>query len=874
MAESMKQAVSIVPLKGGSNYATWKVQCAMTLKKEGVWNIVDGTEAAPARTAGEKERERYATRRDKALATIVLSVDPSLLYLVGADPDDPVIVWNKLKEQFQKKSWVNRLNLRRKLHSLKLNDSESVQEHIKTMMETFHELSVVGDAIDDDDKVVFLLASLPHSYTTLVTALEASATVPEMDVVLEKLLHEERKHKERDESQSDGAYTAKNRSRSRGPKCYNCQKLGHIQRNCPERTRSSFESRSSSSEHSKSRSSEQSFKPDKKWKSKRSGQHAHSAKTRVKESDSDDSVVGLVTYQVLSAATVPDEAESWIVDSGATCHLCNDRSMFTVFNDLESPQEIVLGDRHTLDAVGIGDVILNLVVNGKNKRRRLRDVLYVPQLVYNLLSVSKATETGKRVKFSSEGLKILDCDDRVIAVGVKRGNLYYLNCHKYMDTQVHISDAPLKNESNELTWHRRLGHLNEKSLRMLTSKHLVDNFTYNDSIRIPFCESCVKGKLHKKPFQNSKRQFKVPLELVHSDVCGPISSKSLSGAKYFVTFIDAKTHYTWVYFLKSKDEVFSKFLEWKALVERMSAYKIKTLRTDNGGEYTSREFNKYLRTEGIRHELTVPKTPEQNGVAERLNRTLVEGVRAMLTDSQLPHKFWAEALSTVVYLRNRSYSSVVSGMTPFQAWSGNRPSLENLRIFGCTAYSHISKDERKKLDSKARKCIFLGYGEATKGYRLYDPVKGRVIHSRDVIFDESAMGIKEKEKFEDVQPTVQIPTIDENEENNGNEENEDQNSSEEPRNLRRSERVRRRPQCYGEWTHMSIEKTEPTTIDEVRLSPDKTLWEEAMETELKSIKDNDVWDLVELPKGKKTVGCRWVFKRKLGSNGSIERYKA
>ena len=119
-----------------------------------------------------------------------------MLYLVGADPEDPVVVWNKLKEQFQKKTWVNRLNLRRKLHSLKLNDSGSVQDHVKTMMETFHELSVVGDAVKDDDKVVFLLASLPESYTTLVTALEASATVPETDAVIEKLLHEERKHKE------------------------------------------------------------------------------------------------------------------------------------------------------------------------------------------------------------------------------------------------------------------------------------------------------------------------------------------------------------------------------------------------------------------------------------------------------------------------------------------------------------------------------------------------------------------------------------------------------------------------------------------------------------------------------------------------------
>ena len=146
----------------------------------------------------------------------------------------------------------------------------------------------------------------------------------------------------------------------------------------------------------------------------------------------------------------------------------------------------------------------------------------------------------------------------------------------------------------------------------------------------------------------------------------------------------------------------------------------------------------------------------------------------MLSDAHLPHSFWAEALS-VVYVQNRSYSSAASTTTPYQAWSGNKPSVGNLRIFECTAYSHIPKDERKKLDSKARKCIFLGYGEVTKGYRLYDPVKRHVIHSRDVIFDESTMGTEENEPIKDVQP-VQIETNGDNgdqEEENGEANNEE-----------------------------------------------------------------------------------------------------
>ena len=168
----------------------------------------------------------------------------------------------------------------------------------------------------------------------------------------------------------------------------------------------------------------------------------------------------------------------------------------------------------------------------------------------------------------------------------------------------------------------------------------------------------------------------------------------------------------------------------------MSDNRWKILQTVNGGEYTSKQFGNYLKAEGSRHELIVPKNPEQNGVAETLNRTLVKSVRSMLSDAQLPHKFWAEALSAVVFLRNRSSTSTVPGMTPFQAWSGKKPSVNNLIVYGCTAYSHIPKDETRKLNPKARRCIFLGYGDVTKGYRLFDPIKARMTHSRDVVFDK------------------------------------------------------------------------------------------------------------------------------------------
>ena len=137
--------------------------------------------------------------------------------------------------------------------------------------------------------------------------------------------------------------------------------------------------------------------------------------------------------------------------------------------------------------------------------------------------------------------------------------------------------------------------------------------------------------------------------------------------------------------------------------------KVKVLRTDNGGEYNSKEFEQYLKKQSIQHEVTIPKTPQENGVSERMYRTLVETIRSMSADSELPKRFWAKALSTATYLRNRSPTNAVQDKTPYEAWTGNKPDVSHIRIFGCDAYAHVPKDERSKLGSKTRRSIFFGY---------------------------------------------------------------------------------------------------------------------------------------------------------------------
>ena len=363
-------------------------------------------------------------------------------------------------------------------------------------------------------------------------------------------------------------------------------------------------------------------------------------------------------------------------------------------------------------------------------------------------------------------------------------------------------------------------------------------------------------------------------------------SPSLGGAEYFVTFIDDKTHYVWIYALKNKHEVFQTFREWKSLVERSSGHKLKIFRTDNGGEFTSSEFESYLRKEGIKHEYTILKTPQQNGVSERMNRTLVEAVRSMLVDAKLPHRFWAEALSTAAYLINRSPTKTLGEKTPFEAWYGKKPCVKHLKVFGCTVYSHVAKDERKKLDPKAKKCIFLGYAAQRKGYRLYDTERSSVVFSRDVVFNESSTGIKtEQEEKRLIQVEMFLEEEPELEENSDQDRMPDEDETEHhPEGetpavdqipQRKSTREVRRPDYYGAQVYMATKlQKDPESVEEALFSAEKKKWKAAMQKEMDSIYSNDVWDLVELPKDCQPVGSKWVFKQKTNADGSIDRYKA
>lgn len=395
----------------------------------------------------------------------------------------------------------------------------------------------------------------------------------------------------------------------------------------------------------------------------------------------------------------------------------------------------------------------------------------------------------------------------------------------------------------------------------------------------------VRGENRKKPFQKVTDLMTTQvLELIHSDVCGMMPIASHQGSKYFVTFIDDFSRRARVYFIKNKSEVLSCFKHFVSISENQTGKQIKILRTDNGTEYKNTEFSNFLVKKGIQHQLTNIYTPQQNGVAERYNRTLLDLARSMLADAGMPKMFWAEAVNCANYLRNRCYTSCRS-LVPEEIWTGKKPSVKHLKPFGCRAYVHVPKQLRNKLDDRATLCVLVGYSSQVKGYRLWSVKEKKIVVSRDVKFDEnefdynSIVQISES-KNETGNEWVQIDDISGRKRSNEplipcyTEEH--KNVEEVNRNERiqlRDRNTLKRPDFYVATSNVK-QNDEPQSYEDAVGSKEKDLWEEAMNEEYNALMKMNVWDLVELPKGRRAIGCKWVYKIKRNADGSIERYKA
>ncbi|KAL0891955.1 hypothetical protein ABMA27_015190 [Loxostege sticticalis] len=363
-------------------------------------------------------------------------------------------------------------------------------------------------------------------------------------------------------------------------------------------------------------------------------------------------------------------------------------------------------------------------------------------------------------------------------------------------------------------------------------------------------------------------------------------------ARYFVTFLDDYSKKIFVYVLHNKSEVLEKIIEFKKLVENQLSRTIKILRTDNGLEYVNRKFSNFHKNAGIIHQTTTPYTPEQNGTAERMNRTLIERAKCMMLNAKLPKVYWAEAIHTAAYIINRSPTKSLCYKTPEEMWTGQKPNVSHMRTFGCEAMVHLPKEKRKKLDSKSQKLIFIGYCENTKGYRFILPNSRKAIKSRDAIFLESTVkrdyvpielttnecSIQNKD-CEELSSDDSFNAVTENKSQSDSEYFPDESIESSPeRNItvrtRRQYKLASQEQeensylCFDEQLNNEV----PDNYEEAMKSVDASKWITSIKEELDAHQQNKTWTLVDKTPDMRIIGCKWVFRIKEESSGL--RYKS
>jgi transposase InsO family protein len=870
MEANLSRMVSL----NGSNYHIWKgkMEDLLYVKQ---FHLPVFTSEKPE----NKSDEEWTLLHRQVCGYLRQWVDDNVLNHIECETHARTL-WKKLEELYARKTGNNKMFLMKQLMYLRYQDGTPLTDHLNTFQGIINQLAGMGIKFDDEVQGLCLLGTLSDSWETFRMSLFNSAPngVINMDLAKSSVLNEEMRRKSQgSSSQSEVLVTERRgRSKSRGPKnrdksrnksnrfanveCHHCGMKGHIRRYCRQ------------------------LKRENKEKGKETQNDDGKNDDRVATTTSgdfftvyDDDVINFACHET-----------SWVIDSGASTHVTSRQDFFTSYTAGDFGT-VKMGNDGLAKIVGIGDVCLEMI-NGM--KLVLRDVKHIPDIRLNLISVGKLDDDGYCSTFHNGQWKLT------------RGAMVVTRAHKFSTLymlQAKLSKGiinAMDDESSTELWHKRLAHVSEKGLEILAKKNLLSGMK---SAPLKKCTHCLAGKQNRVSFKSSPSTRKPGiLDLVHSDVCGPMKTRTLGGCLYFVTFIDDHSRKLWVYTLKSKDQVLDVFKQFQASVERQTGKKLRCIRTDNGGEYLG-PFDEYCKQQGIRHQRTPPKTPQLNGLAERMNRTLVERVRCLLSQSQLPNSFWGEALSTSVHVLNLTPCVPLQFDVPDRVWTGKDVSYDHLRVFGCKAFVHIPKDERSKLDVKTRQCIFLGYGLDEFGYRLYDPVEKKLVRSRDVVFMEDQT-IHDIEKTEKVVPQYSDGLIDLDSTSltdlPAQVEHDVQNDYQGPGDtdvplhdeshdqfpvpeippdvpLRRSTRDRHPSTRYSVDEYVLLtDGGEPECYAEAMEDEHKSEWVDAMQDEMKSLHDNHTFDLVKLPKGKRALTNRWIYRVKQEEHTSQPRYKA
>ncbi|GJQ97845.1 putative ribonuclease H-like domain-containing protein [Tanacetum coccineum] len=432
----------------------------------------------------------------------------------------------------------------------------------------------------------------------------------------------------------------------------------------------------------------------------------------------------------------PQHDDKGFVDSGCSRHMTGNIAYLSDFKQFDGGYVAFGGGAYGGKISGKGTL--------KTANLDFEDVYFVNELKFNLFSVSQMCDKKNYVLFTdteclvlSPNFKLPD-ENQILLKVPRKDNMYSFDMKNIVPKESLTCLVAKATLDESMLWHRRLGHINFKNINKLVKDNLVRGLPIKRFENDQTCVACLKGKQHRASCKSKVlNPITKPLFMLHMDLFGPTFVSSLMHKKYCLVVTDDYSRFTWVFFLTTKDETSEILKRFIKEIENLVDKKVKIIRSDNGTEFKNKVMDDFCREKGIKREYSVARTPQQNGVAERRNRTLIEAARTMLADSKLPTTFWAEAVSTACYVQNRVLVVKPHNKTPYELFRGFKPALSFMRPFGCHVTILNTLDSLGKFDGKSDEGFFVGYSLSSKAFRVYNTRTKRVEENLHIGFLEN-----------------------------------------------------------------------------------------------------------------------------------------
>lgn len=862
-------------LKDASTFPLWELEIRTLFEAKDIWDIVDGTITKASTEMDPKKLKEWRTKdalaRRYILATCDLSVKNHVLRCETGKE-----MYDQLNSAFNKDSSQQKTRLWSEFYNFKINKNQDILSNISNLQNITFRLNRMDEKISDEMMIQRIISALPEEYRYFSSAWDSSATDQKTLENLKSRLgtEEERIKKNTDEDKVafNTGYGGKKKGNTikffKGVFCHNCKKEGHFRNRCPKPRKEDNQDHKTNDKINKevAYSPCQYCKKTNHLSEKCFWKNQHEAKKR-----DNNTKVAYLTYSSVSDedkyALFSSSDCTFVADTGATEHFVKEASFLSNTKKIEEIDVGVAKEGEKLVSNLSGEISSQDVV--------LTNVLHLPGVSRNLLSINTVTKKGGIAIFDDNSVKIVHdgkiqiVDGTVVLEGTKtKQGLWEID----MKSQ-NCGQALLTQQEKFIKWHNKLGHINFSDLKKIPD--LCDGIDADiKKCQVEdICEYCVMSKKTRKPFCPERARATRPLEIIHADLCGKISPATFDNEEYILTIMDDYTHFLKVYLLHTKNEAEIYIKEYVLEAEAHFNLKTERFRCDRGGEFRSCEFKLWCKNRGLVIEYTINDTPQQNGKAERVNLTLMNKVRAMLYSSKLDNKFWGFAVQTAAYLLNRSVTRTVE-VTPYEMWNKRRPDLSRLEEFGQIVYTK-NLGYLKKLDPRSDKGIFIGY--STHGYRVWNTTNRRVYISRDVEFTNKFEVFEESDTIilQDIHIENENPEDEDYVDNSVHQEIDLEDTDfDEPGQETYQRRQRRFPRHFEEYevpedflprhhAFLTVEEVD-MTYAQCMISDEKKNWQKAIDEEKNSIKKNHVWVLVDAEKveKKKIITSRWVFKKK------------